>query len=66
MDQLVVKHIGPGKGAELDLFPWLSFFPNETYQGLLRINEIRDGFWNKELDEAKVRYRLFTKGTYIF
>lgn len=45
-----------GRGSELDLFPWLRFFGNSTYQELVEAKKIRDKLydWMKE----KVEYDL--------
>ena len=36
-----------GKGAELDAFPWLRFFGNETYKKIVRFTALRDKLYER-------------------
>lgn len=48
MERLGVTLIASaGKGAELDAFPWLRWFGNETYERLVKFSKLRDDLYEK-------------------
>ncbi|ELU02219.1 hypothetical protein CAPTEDRAFT_139038 [Capitella teleta] len=59
-----------GKGTELDIFPWLRFFGNQTYKLILELKEIRNRVWelmkkeaalgDQMLDGSEKDFRLMT------
>lgn|SRR6218665_2388515 len=48
MERLGVTLIASaGKGAELDAFPWLRWFGNETYERLVKFSKLRDDLYGR-------------------
>ena len=41
-----------GRGVELDLFPWLRFFGNQTYKEIMEIIDLRNQIWELVKEEA--------------
>ncbi|ELT95060.1 hypothetical protein CAPTEDRAFT_123759 [Capitella teleta] len=50
-----------GRGAELDLCPWLRFFGNETYKLIRHMVELRNQLWERMKEEASRGDHLLKK-----
>jgi cytochrome P450 family 2 subfamily U polypeptide 1 len=44
--------VSSGRGAELDIFPWLRFFGNRTYKEIQQILELKQRVWELIKEEA--------------
>ncbi|ELU14154.1 hypothetical protein CAPTEDRAFT_121241, partial [Capitella teleta] len=51
-----------GRGAELDVFPWLRFFGNKTYKILKRVVKLKNQIWEMMTEEASRGDLLLKEG----
>ena len=51
------------EGVELDLFPWLRFFPNKTFKKLTKAQEMLDQLIDQEMEICLVSniFNIWTK-----
>ncbi|ELU14150.1 hypothetical protein CAPTEDRAFT_121244 [Capitella teleta] len=62
-EQALIRASAPsGRGAELDVFPWLRFFGNKTYKTLNRLVELRNQIWEMMTEEASRGDLLLKEG----